>query len=190
MPDFWCKPAAKSEGDVLQETGAQWVEEASYRREHYPTFIGMFICCALGVPFFLWIGPYYPGLALIGLAMCIIAGIMSAVYVLQGLPQRSVIFHRDGSITVPQKLPHDKYLTKLKTVQPELNSIEVADAPGARYHSVKLVTKDGRTITVSKRLHRNEAQRVVVELTLALKAMREATMGGPRVQMEDPDVIN
>jgi hypothetical protein len=173
---FECEPFRdKDENGVLQASGVRWTETASmvggFNRV---IIIGCDVVLVVLFAFSLMLGP--AGIIVIGvIGVVLFAGLRAAF---GPLPQRAVIFHRDGVVETPHGLPREKRVSRLRFRQAEINSIEIIGAISGLAQdwtkSVALITEDGHTIPVGTKLHSEEAREVAVALSMALRDMRAA----------------
>lgn len=164
------------EGRTLEGVGLEWTEEASFRRVMLPTFIiafVMFVIMTVTGLYALYLN------TILGLLIAGFGGYMMIRciwWVIGPLPRRAIIFMRDGDIAVPHGIPRTKGGSWLKLDQASLANIEAgpgwAGIPNDWTTTVALVSTVGSTVTISTKLHREEAREIIVGLALALKQMR------------------
>lgn len=172
---------------TLEGIGLEWTEEASLRKTNRWMMFFVFVFCIPCALFSLIAIPYFSGPGWLGLIGFGWTGFYALYWVFGPLPRRSMIFMRDGSISVPQSIPGLGW--KLATRhQADIANFEVGPARSGMQQdwtsSVQLVTGFGRTETISQKLHRQEARQIVVGLSLALKEMRVGVAQAPASSRE------
>lgn len=112
---------------------------------------------------------------------CLSAGfaLLAILMALQKWP-RVIVFTRRGHILTPHGIPGRLFLRKLDFLHTELVSIELTR--DCRDYGVVLFTSEGRTVLVAERMFKADARLVAVQMTKALREMREtmATMASQR----------
>lgn len=112
---------------------------------------------------------------------CLVAG-LALLALLVGLQKwpRVIVFTRDGNILTPHGLPGRLFLRKLDFLHTEVVSVELTR--DCRDYGVVLFTSEGRTVLVAERMFKADARLVAVQVTKALREMREtmATMASQR----------
>lgn len=173
---FVCEPfREKDTNGVLQASGVRWTEMASmvggFNRV---ILIGCDVVLVVLFAVSLMLGP--AGVVVIGVVGTVLFAGLRAAF--GPLPERAVIFRRDGVIETPHGLPREKRVTRLRFRQAGIASIEVIGAISGMAQdwtsSVALITEDGHTIPVGRKLHSEEAREVAVALSIALRDMRAA----------------
>lgn len=115
-----------------------------------------------------------------GLLICVaIYGALVLVIQRFGFRPRAVIFCADGTTTLPFGIPWFRKHRALRDHHEAIVSIEAGSVRGK--DEVAIFSREGSIITVSRFLHPEDAHRVAVQLTAALKELREdlASAGKP-----------
>lgn len=116
-------------------------------------------------------------------------GLLAIFVVLQKWP-RTVVFTREASVLTPHGLPGRLFLRRLDFPHTEISSIEATR--NCRDYGVVIFTTEGRTILLAERMFKADARLAAVQLTKALREMREsiATIAGKREQASGSVLIN
>jgi len=122
---------------------------------------------------------------------CLIAGLalLAILMAIQKWP-RVVIFTRDGDVLTPHGLPGRMFLRKLDFLHTEVVSVELTR--DCRDYGVVLFTSEGRSVLLAERMFKADARLVAVQVTKALREMREtmATIAGKRREPKEPVLIS
>ena len=90
------------------------------------------------------------------------------------LKRRGILFRRDGSVYVPYGIPFDRRAGDLAWTQDIFRSIEVRKVREHDY-AVDIHTSEGDAIMIAWRMNEGTARKLAVQLTRALRELREAT---------------
>ncbi|MGD9668822.1 MAG: hypothetical protein AB7U75_07145 [Hyphomicrobiaceae bacterium] len=90
------------------------------------------------------------------------------------LKRRGILFRRDGSVYVPYGIPFDRRSGDLPWRQNIFRSIEVRRTREHGY-VVDIHTSEGDAIMIAWRINEGTARKLAVQLTKALRELREAT---------------
>lgn len=122
--------------------------------------------------------------AAIGIALCVLP-VVRRPFDLWRKP-RSVIFHRDGRVELPEGFPYHSSIREMSQPHREIVSIEARaayrqalDDPIYK-HDVAVFRRDGDIVHVAWRLRADEAHKVAVQLTHALAEIRALESVGAR----------
>lgn len=112
---------------------------------------------------------------------CLAAGLalLAILIALQKWP-RIVMFTRDGSILTPHGLPGRPFLRREDFLHTDVVSVELTR--DCRDYGVVLFTSEGRSVLLAERMFKADARLVAVQVTKALREMREsmAVIAGKR----------
>ncbi|MEZ5898493.1 MAG: hypothetical protein R3D51_03270 [Hyphomicrobiaceae bacterium] len=90
------------------------------------------------------------------------------------LKRRGILFRRDGSVYVPYGIPFDRRAGDLAWTQDIFRSIEVRETR-EHGHAVDIHTSEGDAIMIAWHMSEATARKLAVQLTKALRELREAT---------------
>lgn len=119
-----------------------------------------------------------------GLLICV--GIYAALHLVMkrfGVRPRAVIFRADGTTSLPFGIPWFRNYHSLGAHLENIVSIEAGSVRGK--DEVALFTRGGDIVTLSHFLHPENAHRVAVQLTSALKELREDMASAGQAVRED-----
>ncbi|AHB49907.1 hypothetical protein W911_03695 [Hyphomicrobium nitrativorans NL23] len=155
---------SRSPGGYLEEAGYQW-DEARLSGQLIVAMLGLISGATALVGYAH--GPK-PGLIfLLPLALICVVKLTWSI-----ARPRIVVFEADGGISTPNGVAKRFWVERLNFDQTEIASIELT-ADGTNW-GVVLFTKEGRTVLLSHAMQKADARLVAVQLTKALREIRES----------------
>jgi len=154
----------------LAAAGAEWTEErAAVASTLLVLVVISFIMLGFALIIMMLSGE---GQAVVLALAAIIAISVRAMRTMRGR-RRALVFHRDGRTTAPHGFAHyPRRFTEITGTNAEFVSIE---ARGPEFGAnVLIFTQSGGVFYAGKHLHHDDAHRVGVQLTLALRELRES----------------
>jgi hypothetical protein len=165
----------------LREAGAEWREErAAVASALLVLIIVNFIMLMLALIIMLLSGE---GQVVVLALLAIIAISVRTMRTMRGR-RRALIFHRDGRTSAPHGFAHyHRRVREITGTHAEFVSIE---ARGPEFSSSVLIfTGSGGVIYAGRHLHHDDAHRIAVQLTIALRELRESIGRETRPQETD-----
>lgn len=154
----------------LIAAGAEWAEErAAVASALLVVIVLSFIMLAFALIIMLLSGE---GQGVVLGLLALIALAVRSLRTMRGR-RRALVFHRDGRTTAPHGFAHcPRRFTEITGTNAEFVSIE---ARGPELSSnVLIFTHSGGVIYAGRHLHHDDAHRVAVQLTIALRELRES----------------
>jgi len=177
----------------LIAAGITWIE--------YSEFKMLLVCIpamALAMPLLI-LGPWMLGTLFALKWTTLFAGnfFLLVLVIWIGLPlvhrERSLIFHADGKIAVPDGLPVQKWIKEMSFPHTEVTSLECVQAgqlfEGTSASFINIFGREGDQVTVGHKVHPQVCHKAVVQLTKALAEIRQA-IARPEQRFEFRDTSN
>ena len=153
----------RNDEGTLCGSGYQWDEQRLSRQ------FASAAAPAAGVIVGIGIVPQHPALGFLALVFGL--ALLTAVFH-RRVRERVVIFLRDGEISTPHGTPQRFFRSRLSFNHDAIASIELtSDCEG---FGVMLFTTEGQSVLLSQRMHKADARFVAVQLSKALREMRES----------------
>lgn len=167
----------------LDATGVEWTEHCMWCDVVVGALVGLSFVAGMFAAFAAALISFKAGLLSLipaGAAVVLFSPILWRHELRFDGKTRQLLFHRDGRMEVPFGLPFYPRIRLLTAAHTEVASLEIRQtvnndmARETAYSSgVAMMLRSGDIVYVAKHLHPDDAQKVAVQLTLALAAMRD-----------------